>query len=164
MLIQSTTADVSIAASISTTATGRSVEVTDSGRNVAGGSQIVFSGAIDENGLGIWLANNDQNTNGATVTFSGGLDIDTGGSDCFVALSGGTVNVTGSGNTIDTTNGRLVVMADVSVGSSGVTFASMQSTGTISNTVVHLHNVDGSGTLTAATSPSPVPVRETTAS
>jgi hypothetical protein len=119
--IDATSADVAIGTTISTSAAGRSIEVTGSGRNVAGGSQIVFSGAIDDNGLGINLDNNDQNTQGAVITFSGGLDIDSTTNTGFNATNGGTVNVTGT-NTIDTTTGTALNVADTTIGANDLTF------------------------------------------
>ena len=119
--IDATSANVSIGASISTSATGRSVEVTNSG--VAGGSTIAFSGAIDDNGLGINLDNNDL----ATITFSGGLDIDTTTSTGFRAVNGGTVNVTGANNSVVSVSATGVNMADTLIGTSGVTFHDISS-------------------------------------
>jgi hypothetical protein len=144
--IESTQADVAIGASVSTTAAGRSVEVTNSGRNVAGGSQIVFSGAIDENGLGINLDNNDQNTQGAAITFSGGLDISTGANTGFTAVNGGTVNVTGPANTIATTTGTALNVVNTAIGASGLTFRSISANGGATGIV--LNNTGTSGGLT----------------
>jgi hypothetical protein len=144
--IDLTQADVTIAATISTTAAGRSVEVTNSGRNVAGGSQIVFSGAIDENGLGINLDNNDQNTQGAAITFSGGLDISTGANTGFTAVNGGTVNVTGTANTIATTTGTALNVVNTTIGASGLTFRSISANGGATGIV--LNNTGTSGGLT----------------
>ena len=129
--IDATSADVTIQASISTNGTdaspgsGRSVEVTNSGRNVAGGSQIVFSGAINENGQGINLDNNDQNTQGAVVTFSGGLDIDTTTAIGFNATGGGTVAVQGAGNTITSTSATALNVANTTIGAANLTFQSI---------------------------------------
>ena len=60
-------------------AAGRSVEVTSCGR--AGGSVIEFSGFVTDVGLGIHLDNNDQ-ASGATIGFTGGLSLTTGGKYC----------------------------------------------------------------------------------
>jgi len=122
--IDSSSADIHVAATISTTAAGRSVEVTNSGSVVAGGNLIDFAGAIDENGLGINLDNNDQNTNGATINFTGGLDIDSTVNTGFNAVNGGTINVTGT-NTIDTTTGTALNVANTTIGASDLTFQSI---------------------------------------
>ena len=150
--IDATSADVTIAASISTNGTdaspgsGRSVEVTNSGRNVAGGSQIVFSGAINENGQGINLDNNDQNTQGAVVTFSGGLDIDTTTAIGFNATNGGTVAVTGSNNSINSASATALNIANTTIGSSNVTFHDI-SAGTASNSSATGIILDTTGSL-----------------
>jgi hypothetical protein len=143
--INSTQADVAIAATISTTAAGRSVEVTNSGRNVAGGSQIVFSASIDDNGLGINLDNNDQNAQGAVITFSGGLDIDTTTNTGFNAVNGGTVVATGT-NTIDTTTGTALNVRDTTIGASNLSFQRISSNGG-SNAGIVLINTGSTGGL-----------------
>ena len=152
--IDATSADVTIAASISTNGTdaspgsGRSVEVTNSGRNVAGGSQIVFSGAINENGQGINLDNNDQNTQGAVVTFSGGLDIDTTTAIGFNATNGGTVTVTGSNNSIVSTTGTALNVANTTIGASDLTFQSISSNGAANGIVLNTTGSSGGLTVT----------------
>ena len=131
--INATSANVSVGATISTTAAGRSVEVTDSGSTVGGGNTIVFSGAIDENGTGINLNNNDQNTNGATINFTGGLDIDpASGSFGFSATNGGTINITGV-NTIDAVNASALVVTNTNIGASDLTFQRISSSGGSAN-------------------------------
>ena len=127
--IDATSADVAVASTISTTATGRSVEVTNSGRAGGSGSTIIFSGAIDDNGLGINLDNNDQNTNGASISFTGGLDIDSTVNTGFNAINGGTVTVTGSTNTIDTTTATALNIVNTNIGAGDATFRSISSNG-----------------------------------
>jgi uncharacterized repeat protein (TIGR01451 family) len=143
--IDATSADVAITATISTTAAGRSVEVTNSGSAAAGGNQIVFSGAIDDNGLGINLDNNDAG-NGATITFSGGLDIDSTTNTGFNAINGGTVNVTGSNNTIDTTTATALNVANTTIGASDLTFQRISSSGGTAAGIV-LNTTGSSGGL-----------------
>ena len=70
---------------ISTSATGRSVEVT----NRTGGTA-TFSGAVSDTGIGINLGSNT----GATINFTGGVTASTGANAAFSATGGGTVNVT----------------------------------------------------------------------
>ncbi len=79
---------------ISTSGAGRSVEVT----NRTGGTA-TFSGAVTDTGSGINLGSNT----GATINFSGGITASTGTNAAFAASGGGTVNVTGSANTLTTT-------------------------------------------------------------
>jgi hypothetical protein len=118
--------DVTYGGSISTTATGRSVEVT----NYSGGSAVDLTGPIDDNGLGISLTSNGA-LGGSTITFSGGLDLDTGANAAFTATSGGTVNVLSDAVTTSasTTTGTVVEIADTAIGSSGVFFDLVESSG-----------------------------------
>jgi hypothetical protein len=101
--------------------------VTNSGSTTAGGSTIAFGGAIDDNGLGINLDNNDQNTNGATINFTGGLDIDTATSTGFNATNGGTVNVTGASNSINSVSATALNVANTTIGASGLNFHDISS-------------------------------------
>jgi len=57
----------------------------------------------------------------STVNFTGGLDIDTTSGTGFNATGGGTINVTGVNNTIATTTGTAVNIANTTIGTSGVT-------------------------------------------
>lgn len=140
--IDSTSTDVAIATTISNTG-GRTVSVTNSGR--AGGSQITFSGAIDENGQGINLDNNDVGGN-ATIGFSGGLDISTGANTGFNAVNGGVVEVTGSANTIATTTGTALNVINTTIGASRLNFRSISSSGAASGII--LNNTGTLGGLT----------------
>jgi len=139
-------ADVSIAASVASTAAGRSVEVTNSGAS-GSGNTIAFTGAITDPGLGINLDNNDQN-NGATITFSGGLNITSGGSAGFTATNGGTVNVTGSSNTITTSTGTALNVSNTAIGSSGLTFRSISANGAANGIVLDTTGSSGGLTVT----------------
>jgi large repetitive protein len=137
--------NITIASSVASTSAGRSVEVTNSGK--VGGNTISFSGAITDPGLGINLDNNDQNTNGATVNFSGGLNIDSTTNTGFNAINGGTVNVTnGANNSINTTTGTALNIANTTIGSSNVTFHDISSNGAVNGIV--LNNTGSSGHLT----------------
>ena len=92
------------------------------------GGTIDFNGAIsdgnDGDGLGISLTNNT----GATVRFDAGLTLSTGGNAAFAATGGGTVAVTnqiGGVNTIATTTGTALNVANTDIGASGLTFRSI---------------------------------------
>src|SRR5207253_1955698 len=128
-----TSADVAIASSITST-TGHSVQVTNSGSTAVGGNQIAFSGLVTDPGLGINLDNNDLNTNGATVTFSGGLNIDstthtglnatTGTSGHLTVTGDGGGSNNGSGGTIQHNTGNAVSLTstqDVQLGYMNIT-------------------------------------------
>jgi uncharacterized repeat protein (TIGR01451 family) len=134
------TGTVSVAAAIVNTA-NRAVLVDGK----AGGS-VTFLGAIDENALGIALTNNV----GATIAFNGGnLDIDTGANVGFSATGGGTVTVSGAGNTIDTTTATALNVVGTSIGAAGVAFRSISSTGG-SATGIILDNTGTAGGLSVA--------------
>jgi len=61
-----------------------------------------------------------------TITFSGGgLNIDTTSGAGFSATGGGTVNVTGASNTIDSTTGTALNVSSTNIGASGLTFQSI---------------------------------------
>jgi hypothetical protein len=105
--------------------TARSVEVT----NRTGGAAL-FSGAVTEGSLGINLDNNDN----STVTFSGGLAASTGANPAFTAVNGGTVTVCAANpcggatavvNTLATTTGTALNVANTTIGASGLTFRSI---------------------------------------
>jgi large repetitive protein len=71
-----------------------------------------------------------SSNSGATIDFTnGGLNIDTTTGTGFSASGGGTVSVTGSANTIDTTTGTALNLNGVTIGSNGVTFASVNTNG-----------------------------------
>ena len=84
---------------------------------------------------------------GHTVTFSGGgLNIDTTSGAGFSATGGGTVNVTGSVNTIDSTTGTALNVTNTSIGSSGLNFKGISANGAVNGIV--LNNTGSSGGLT----------------
>ena len=103
--------------------TGASVEIT--GRT---GGVVTLSGGITDGGDdagGISLTGNT----GATITLSGTVELSTTFSPAFVATGGGTVNVTGSANTLATTSGTALQVANTTIGASGMTFRSISTNG-----------------------------------
>ena len=90
------------------------------------GDDILFSGAIDENGAGILVSGNAGA--GRSITFSGGMDIDTTGSnEGFAATSNtntGGLHITGT-NTIDSVSGTALRVTNTQIGNSGLTFRSI---------------------------------------
>jgi hypothetical protein len=126
------------------------------------GGAVTFSGAINSTGQGILVQNNNAagaktidftgnttvntganaavtlsaNTN-TTITFSSGaLDIDTTSGAGFSATGGGTVNVTGANNTVNTTTGTAVTITSTTIGSSGVTLGRVSANGAASGIVL----------------------------
>ncbi|TDR22421.1 beta strand repeat-containing protein [Marinicella litoralis] len=153
---------------ITSTGTGRSVQIEE----LTGGS-ITLNGTITEssNGIRIQGINNGAaasvnfagnvtantitntaidlgsavgNTNG-TINFTGVLDIDTTSGNGFNALNGGTVNVSGSSNTINTTTGTAINIQNTNIGASNLVFLSV-SAGTTTNSAGAGINLNTTGT------------------
>ncbi len=117
-----------------------------SGINVIGntGGTYTFSGTTKTLNTGANAAVTLTNNTGATVNFTGGgLDIDTTSGTGFTATGGGTINVSGGVNTVNTATGQILNWDGVIVGASGVTFTNLAASGTVANTAVLLNNVDG---------------------
>jgi hypothetical protein len=70
------------------------------------------------------------------MTFTGGVSASTGANNTFSATGGGTVNVTGSANTLTTTTGTALNVANTTIGASGVTFRSISTTGATNGIVL----------------------------
>ncbi len=140
---------VSFAATVSNT-TGRAISV----QNRTGGT-VTFTGPItDSGGLGSGILLNSNS--GATITFSGTLSLSTGANSAFTATGGGTVNVcdknpcgVGSAvvNTLATTTATALKVTSTNIGTSGLIFRSIASSGG-SNTGIILDSTGASGGLT----------------
>ena len=112
------------------------------------GGSTTFSGTTKTLNTGASAAFSSTGS-GHTITFSGGgLNIDTTTGAGFSATGGGTVNVTGSSNTIDSTTGTALNVASTTIGASGLTFQSISSNGAASGIV--LNTTGASGSLTVA--------------
>jgi hypothetical protein len=144
--VQGSDGDVTVAADI-TNAADRSVQIT--GRT---GGAVTVSGEITDTGSGIYVGNNTggettfsgaaqltfalaqdgvtlENNTGHTVNFtSGSLAISTRTGTGFQAFGGGTLNVTGDGNSITTTNGIALNLNGMVVGDNGIQFATIDKT------------------------------------
>jgi hypothetical protein len=145
--------NVTIAAALTKTTTGRIVEVTN-----RSGGMVLISGALSCTSActGIHPDNNDQG-GGGTVTFSGGMTVSTGANPAFTATNGGTVNVcalnpcggaTGVVNTLSTTTGTALNVANTNIGASGLTLQSISANGATNGII--LNNTGTSGGLTVA--------------
>jgi hypothetical protein len=108
--------------------------------NTTGGTK-TFSGAMNGNGANIGLVNNT----GATINFSGALSLSTASQPAFTATGGGTVNVTGTTNTLTTTTGTALNVANTTIGSSNLNFRSISANGAASGII--LNNTGSSGGL-----------------
>jgi hypothetical protein len=130
-------------------ATGRPVEVTN--RNTGTPGLVQFTGGVTGNGTstGILLDNNDN----GTVSFAGGLTLNTGVNPAFTAINGGTVNVTdpngpafAPNNTITTTTGTALNVAGTNIGVAGLNFLSI-SAGTTTDSAGVGISLDTTGSL-----------------
>jgi hypothetical protein len=120
--------------------------------NTVTGGIITFSGASKVFNTGANMAVNLTNNVGATINFTGGgLDIDTTSGAGFTAASSGTVTVQGTGNTITTTTGQILLMGSVSIGAGNMTFDSLTATGTVASSAIEFNDVDGAGTFNGGT-------------
>ncbi|MCG8403774.1 MAG: Ig-like domain-containing protein, partial [Phycisphaerales bacterium] len=107
--------------------------------NEKSGGTVDFNGMITANTGGATAVNLINNA-GGTINFDGGLDIDATSGTGISATGGGTVNVTGTSNTIDTTTGRAV---NINGTTNNVTFQSVSCNGAASGII--LHNAGGTG-------------------
>ncbi len=152
-----------------TNSSSRSVEVT--GRT---GSSVTFSGNITDTGAstGINVANNSGGTvtfsgagkslttgantavtlatnTGATINFSnGGLAISTTSGMGFNATGGGTISVTGSNNTIVSTTGTALNVANTTISNSNLNFRSISANGAANGIVLSATGSSGGLTVT----------------
>jgi large repetitive protein len=93
------------------------------------GGSTTFSGSTKTLNTGASAAFSSTGS-GHTITFSnGGLNIDTTSGAGFSAAGGGTVNVTGSLNTIDTTTGTALDVENTTIGASNLNFQSISASG-----------------------------------
>ena len=162
------TANVTVAAAITKTTAGNIVRVTGrtagtvtisgnlsatggvaNGIDVNGNSGtavVTFSGGTKTLTTGASSAITLANNTGAAINFTGGgLGITTTSGAGFSAATGGTITVSGVGNSISTATGQILGWSGVSVGAGGVSFASMQATGSVAGMALSLDNVDGVG-------------------
>lgn len=138
-----------------TNTAGRSVNIS----NKTSSGDVTLNGRISDSGTGILLDNND----GATITLKS-LGLNTGANTAFSAVNGGTVVVTDGisdgvnndgdaqtdeadeANTLTTTTGTALNIANTNIGAAGLTFQSISVTGG-SNGIV-LNNTGAAGGLT----------------
>jgi hypothetical protein len=126
-----------------------------SGINVSSNTAgtIEFSGGTKTlNTAGSTAVSLSSNT-GATINFSnGGLNIDTTSGAGFNATGGGTVNVTGSANTIDSTTGTALNVNATTIGASGLTFRSISSNGAPSGIILNNTGSSANGLIVTGNS------------
>jgi hypothetical protein len=86
---------------------------------------VTFSGAISDTGTGILL---NANT-GATIAFTGGMQVATSSTTAFAATGGGTVTATQNNttilNTLSAATGTALNVTNTTIGAAGLTFRSI---------------------------------------
>ena len=125
---------------------------THTGINLASnsGGTINFSAGTKTLSTGANAAVTLASNSGATVNFTGGgLGISTTGGAGFTATGGATaITVQGSGNTVASTTGTALNVANSTIGSSGLTFQSIASNGASSGIVLNATGSSGGLTVT----------------
>ncbi|HEX6904788.1 MAG TPA: IPTL-CTERM sorting domain-containing protein, partial [Thermoanaerobaculia bacterium] len=130
-----------------TSGTARSVLI----NNADSGSSASFSGSVTDTGQGVSLTNNT----GATVSFSGGLSLSTGANAGFAATGGGTISVCdenpcngaatgGLVNTITTTTGTALNVANTTISSNNLEFRSISANGASNGIILNSTGSNGS--------------------
>src|SRR5262245_38154847 len=122
---------------------GRSIDI----QNRTGGT-VAFNGPITDTGQGIFL---NANT-GSTINFTGGLSLSTTTNPGFTATGGGTVSATQNNttiiNTITTTTGTALNVANTTIGASGMTFRSISANGAANGIVLNTTGATAGLTVT----------------
>ena len=148
LLVSGGTGAITIAAPFANSS-GQSINI--QARTGATPSTVIFAAPITDTGTGIFLDNNDT----TTFIFRGGVSLSTGANAAFTATNGGTVNVCAldgcaSGaplvNTLTTTTGIALNVANTTIGASGLTFRSIAANGAVNGIV--LSNTGASGRFT----------------
>ncbi len=118
--------------------------------NVSGktGGTVAFGGAVSSTSNGVSLTTNT----GATLNFTGGLSLSTAANTAFAATGGGMVSATQNNstivNTLTTTTGTALNVANTTIGASGLTFRSITSNGSGAADGIILDTTGATGSLT----------------
>ena len=121
-----------------TTTTGTGVSLS----SVAG--TFVFTGLTTSGGTGASLTGSNA---GSTFGFTG-VAISSGANPGFAATGGGTVTVTGAANTIASTTGTALNVANTTIGAGGLTFLSISANGGANGIVLNTTGSSGGLTVT----------------
>jgi hypothetical protein len=122
--------------------------------NVTGknGGTVNFGGKVTDTDTGVTLTSNPS----ATINFTGGMALTTNTNAAFTATGGGTVNATQNNgtivNTLTTTTGTALNVANTNIGASGLTFRSISANGGANGIVLNTTGAAGGLTVTGNTS------------
>lgn len=103
---------------------------------------LTFNGSVTGGGTGVLL---NANT-GGTVSFNGGLVLNTGANAAFTATSAGTLAITGTANTLTTTTGTALKITDTTINNNDLKFRSIFANG--APVGIELQNTGNQGGLT----------------
>lgn len=148
-LVNGGTASVTYNGSITQNNAARAIDA----QNKTGGT-LAFGGAITAgtSSTGVLLNSNT----GATINFTGGLNLTTNANAAFTATGGGTVNATQNNstivNTLTTTTGTALNVANTNIGASGLTFRSISANGGANGIVLNTTGASGGLTVTGNSS------------
>jgi hypothetical protein len=141
--------DVSYGGPISASGSGRPVQIT----HRTGGTAL-FGGEVSSTGAGVELLDNGGGA-GGTIRFDGGLALTTQTNDAFTATGGGTVAVTdptpagiAPDNTLTTSGGRALNVANTTIDADGLTFRSITSDGAVNGILLDSTGALGGLTVT----------------
>jgi hypothetical protein len=124
-----------------TSAAGTAFQVASSNATVT------YDGTINtSNGKGVNLTSNT----GSTIALTGLLTFSSSTNDAFTATGGGTVTASNTSNTITTTTGRAINVANTNIGAAGLKFQTVNSGTAASGPVngILLNNTGAAGGLT----------------
>ncbi|HYL72832.1 MAG TPA: DNRLRE domain-containing protein [Bryobacteraceae bacterium] len=121
-----------------TTSTGTAVNLSSTVGTLS------FTGLTTTGGTAVNLTGSNA---GATFNFTN-LSISSGANTAFNATGGGTVNVTGASNTLTSTTGTALNVANTTIGASGLIFRSISSNGSTNGIVLDTTGSTGGLTVT----------------
>ena len=132
-------APASFASLSSTNSSGRGLSITGSAGTLSITGATAISTPVTQ---GVFLSSN-------TGTFNfAGMNITNTGNTGFSASSGGTVNVTGTGNFVDTTTGTALNLTSTTIGANGLHFQRISASGGTNGIVLNTTGTSGGLTVT----------------
>lgn len=113
------------------------------------GGTVALSGNVTSIAAGTTAGIFLNSNTGATINFTGTLNLSTGANAAFTATGGGTVTATGAGSTIATVAGTALNVANTTIGAGGLNFVSITSgTGTGNGIILDTTGVTAGLTVT----------------
>jgi hypothetical protein len=133
--------DITVPIAITNGTAGRAVSIA----NRTSGT-VTFSGAVSATGVTGGTGVNITNNTGATVVFSGGLTVTSGANQALNVTGGGTLRIpSGNVNTLASTTGTTLTVANTTIGAGGLNLRSVSTNGAVNGIV--LTNTGSTGSL-----------------